>query len=114
MAEELLGFETVELRGQLVDVLRQRSDQRVCTEDFNLVDCLPEGLEYLCIRGYERGRNPDVDAQVDRLLAAKETGVLNLKEVEGVEKCIPNAEHVEGPNNRDKLWRLEENWTGKW
>lgn len=84
------------------------------TEDFNLVDCLPESLEYLCIRGYERGRNPDIDAQVDRLMAVKETGALNLKEIEGVEKCIPNAEHVEGPNNRDKLWRLEENWTGKW
>ena len=34
MAEELLGFETVELRGQLVDVLRQRSDQRVCHRGF--------------------------------------------------------------------------------
>ena len=84
------------------------------TEDFNLVDCLPESLEYLCIRGYERGRNPDVDAQVDRLLAAKETGALNLKEFEGIEECIPNAQHVRDRNNIDKLWKLEENWTGKW
>lgn len=83
-------------------------------KEVNLVDCLPESLEYLCIRGYERGRNPDVDAQVDRLLAAKETGALNLKKFEGIEECIPNAQHVRDRNDIDKLWKLEENWTGKW
>ena len=83
-------------------------------KEVNLVDCLPESLEYLCIRGYKRGRNPDVDAQVDRMLAAKETGALNLKEIEGIEKCIPNALHVRDRNNIDKLWKLEKNWTGKW
>lgn len=74
-----------------------------------LVDCLPENLEYLCVRGYEKGENPEHDEQMNALMAFYQSGSSQLKEVKGFEKLIPHAEDVNDPDGDDHLlWSLEE------
>ncbi|OOF97554.1 hypothetical protein ASPCADRAFT_129234 [Aspergillus carbonarius ITEM 5010] len=54
--------------------------------EVDLVDCLPSRLEYLRVRGYERG---DTDT-LDRMLAGVESKRLPaLRTVEGIHECIP-------------------------
>ncbi|KAF7593571.1 hypothetical protein BBP40_011191 [Aspergillus hancockii] len=70
-------------------------------KDFRIAECLPENLEYLLIRGYERGRNEDFDAQLDSLLAFQRSGLFSLSALKRIEEFIPNAEHVEDPANSE-------------
>ncbi|KAF7137024.1 hypothetical protein CNMCM5793_006828 [Aspergillus hiratsukae] len=93
--------------------------------DVPLVEYLPPNLEYLCIRGYEKGtggtgahapirhqRWKHHDAQIDTLKALVESGSTSLKEIHGVDRCIPNAEDVEYPSEEsDMLWRLYDGWS---
>lgn len=75
---------------------------------FMLVDCLPENLEYLYIRGYERGLNVNWDIQMDHLFAYYKSGNSKLKVLVGIEKMIPNAEDLEEPIRPKSLrWTLE-------
>ncbi|GLI77788.1 hypothetical protein PoHVEF18_006082 [Penicillium ochrochloron] len=72
------------------------------------VDCLPENLENLCIRGYQRGLNENWDAQVDALLAHYKSGKSNLKSLTGIEEMIPNAVDLKEPiRPRNMRWTLE-------
>jgi hypothetical protein len=34
-----------------------------------LAECLPDNLSYLCVRGYQRGKKSEWDAQIDALKA---------------------------------------------
>ncbi|KAJ5780220.1 hypothetical protein N7457_005380 [Penicillium paradoxum] len=78
-------------------------------EKVNLVDCLPDNLEYLCVRGYQKGENSEHDEQMDALMAFYKSGSSQLKGLEGVEKLIPNAEPVEHPDDDSHLlWSLSE------
>ncbi|KAJ6150405.1 hypothetical protein N7471_001604 [Penicillium samsonianum] len=78
-------------------------------DKLDLVDCLPVGLEYLCVRGYEKGENKEHDEQMDALMAFYKSGSSQLKEVKGIDELIPNAEVVHDPDNDDHLlWSLEE------
>ncbi|KAJ5437526.1 hypothetical protein N7445_006070 [Penicillium cf. griseofulvum] len=75
----------------------------------NLVDCLPVGLEYLCVRGYQKGENEEHDEQMDALMVFYKSGTSQLKEVKGVDKVIHNAETVQYPDdNPHLLWSLSE------
>ncbi|KAJ5808006.1 hypothetical protein N7474_009275 [Penicillium riverlandense] len=77
-------------------------------EQVMLADCLPDNLEYLCIRGYQRGEIEKCDAQIDALMAAYKSGLTGLKEIRGVEEMIRYAENVEDPDeDGDLLWTLE-------
>ncbi|KAJ5364792.1 uncharacterized protein N7496_010505 [Penicillium cataractarum] len=77
-------------------------------EPLMLRDGLPKSLEYLCIRGYERGHCEKWDAQIDALMAFYKSGLSNIKEIKGVEETIPNARNVERPDDEeDSLWTLE-------
>lgn len=58
-----------------------------------LPDCLPDSLEYLCIRGYQAGETVDHDIQVDALMDYFESGLSPLKEIEGVDEMIPHAKN---------------------
>ncbi|KGO73222.1 hypothetical protein PITC_003100 [Penicillium italicum] len=79
------------------------------SEKLDLVDCLPVGLEYLCVRGYQKGENEGHDEQMDALMTFYKSGSSQLKEVKGVDELIPNAEMVKDPDNNDHLlWSLEE------
>jgi hypothetical protein len=60
-----------------------------------LVEYLPPNLEYLCIRGYEKGKRKHNDTQMDALKALVESGSTSLKEIHGIDECIPNAEDIE-------------------
>lgn len=74
-----------------------------------LMDCLPDSLEYLSIRGYEKGANEAHDTEVAALMARFESGSLRLKEIKGVDKIIPNGYNVENPDkDYHLLWSLEE------
>ncbi|KAJ6030717.1 uncharacterized protein N7446_000219 [Penicillium canescens] len=74
-----------------------------------LVDCLPDSLEYLCIRGYEKGESEEFDRQVDALMASYESGSSNLKEIKGIMEMIPSSANVDNPDDDyDLLWSLEE------
>ncbi|KAF4414866.1 hypothetical protein FACUT_13892 [Fusarium acutatum] len=53
---------------------------------FRLVDMLPPSLEYLCLYGYTRGENPDVDEHVDELLDKRGEKLPNLKVVRGIDE----------------------------
>lgn len=76
----------------------------------DLVDCLPDSLEYLCIRGYRRGRNKKHDARLDRLLKAQKAGTSKLKGIEGIGKYIRQGKHARylDPDDHDpvSLWKL--------
>lgn len=88
---------------------------RAKSEEVMLADSLPDSLEYLCIRGYHRGKNPDHDAQIDALMDRFKSGSLSLKEVRGVDGMIPNAEIVEDPDhNEELLWSLEDAGYGEY
>jgi hypothetical protein len=83
-------------------------------ENFSLVDRLPENLKSLCIRGYERGRHRSYnDSQSDALIAWQKSGTSRLKTILGIDELIPNASHVEDPDDDTHLlWeREEEEWS---
>ncbi|KAJ5184656.1 hypothetical protein N7491_007474 [Penicillium cf. griseofulvum] len=74
-----------------------------------LIDCLPDSLEYLSIRGYQKGANEAHDKEVAALMVRFESGSLRLKEIKGVDEIIPNGCNVENPDKDDHLlWSLEE------
>ncbi|GIK06643.1 hypothetical protein Aspvir_002293 [Aspergillus viridinutans] len=78
----------------------------------SLVEYLPPNLEYLCIRGYEKGKRRHNDPQMDALKALVESGSTSLKEIHGVDECIPNAEDIDSPDNYpDLLWKLSDEWS---
>ncbi|OQE34808.1 hypothetical protein PENCOP_c015G01691 [Penicillium coprophilum] len=78
-------------------------------EKMDLVGCLPAELEYLCVRGYQKGENKEHDDQMDALMAFYKSGSSQLKEIEGIDDVIPNAQDVQDPDdNAHLLWSLEE------
>ncbi|KAK1996004.1 hypothetical protein LX36DRAFT_135348 [Colletotrichum falcatum] len=55
---------------------------------FRLVDALPPGLEYLCLYGYRKGRNSDVDSHIEELLEKRAERLPRLTEIRGVEQTV--------------------------
>lgn len=70
---------------------------------FLLPDVLPESLEYLCIRGYEKGKCKVWDTHIDALVASFVSGSSGIKEITGIEEMIPNSESVDNPDDDDHL-----------
>ncbi|KAI1170548.1 hypothetical protein F4777DRAFT_568746 [Nemania sp. FL0916] len=68
---------------------------------FRLIDALPRSLEYLLIRGYERGAIARYDSQIDEFLLAKQDRLPLLKELHGIEKTVPIAESVDNPDEEE-------------
>ena len=79
---------------------------------FRLAEALPKSLEYLLIRGYERGYVKEYDSQIDELLLNIETCLPLLKELHGVHEYIPNAVAVDNYED-DELWKPEVS-NGEW
>lgn len=84
------------------------------SEDINegkektIADCLPDCLEYLCVRGYVKGENQKADEQMGALTALYQSGSSSLKELVGIEETIPSAEHVNDPDGDSHLlWSLD-------
>ncbi|KAJ8109268.1 hypothetical protein ONZ43_g6179 [Nemania bipapillata] len=75
---------------------------------FRLIDALPKSLEYLLIRGYERGTVEQYDSQIDELLRLKQDRLPMLAELHGIDETIPIGLSVENPDeNSDELWEPE-------
>lgn len=68
-----------------------------------VVDCLPVSLEYLCVRGYEKGIKQEHDEQMDALMRAWKSGQSQLKELRGIDEIIPHASHVSDPDGDEHL-----------
>ncbi|RWA05050.1 hypothetical protein EKO27_g10055 [Xylaria grammica] len=79
-----------------------------------LLGALPKSLEYLLIRGYERGKVKRYDDQIDEFLLVKQDRFPLLKEVHGINETIPIAASVEDPDGNDgQLWRppnMDDEW----
>lgn len=54
-----------------------------------------------------------LEEQLAKLMAEKDEKLPRLAVVEGIEELIPNGETVEGPKNKDKLWKgdTDDEWT---
>ncbi|KAF5568014.1 hypothetical protein FPHYL_2948 [Fusarium phyllophilum] len=61
---------------------------------FRLVDMLPPSLEYLCLYGYTRGENPDVDEHIDEFLAQSGDNLPNLKVVRGIDERMRDVKDI--------------------
>ncbi|KAK5723293.1 triosephosphate isomerase [Elasticomyces elasticus] len=59
---------------------------------FQLVNALPQSLEYLLIRGYTRGKVARYDEAIDELIALRADRLPALQEIHGIEECVPSAE----------------------
>ncbi|CAG8247981.1 hypothetical protein PENNAL_c0009G05047 [Penicillium nalgiovense] len=82
--------------------VRENNEPR---QPFLLPETLPESLEYLCIRGYEKGKCKLWDTHIDALVTSFVSGSSGIKEITGIEETIPNSEDVEDPDNdEDLLW----------
>lgn len=79
---------------------------------FRLIDTLPPNLEYLCIRGYYIGADEIHTDQVSEFMQHRARRLPQLREVAGVERFIPSAEHVCDPDGNPELLFPEdaENW----
>ncbi|CAG8939267.1 unnamed protein product [Penicillium salamii] len=80
--------------------VRENNEPR---QPFLLPEVLPESLEYLCIRGYEKGKCKQWDTHIDALLASFVSGSLGIKEITGIEEMIPNSEDVDNPDDDENL-----------
>ncbi|KAJ6022107.1 hypothetical protein N7540_007611 [Penicillium herquei] len=76
-------------------------------EKTRLLEGLPDNLETLCIRGYQRGQFPKWQAEIDDLMLAFRSGSTKLKEIRGIEENIPGSEHAAFPDE-EWLWTLNE------
>ncbi|KAE8136338.1 hypothetical protein BDV38DRAFT_272161 [Aspergillus pseudotamarii] len=99
-----LGIHTLMYYAQGVNLAKR--------ERCRLADCLPPNLEYLLIRGYRKGQDEIHDAQIDSLVAWKNSGLSSLTEIQGITECIPHAEDVGNPDDEDApLWERDEEWS---
>lgn len=88
---------------------QQQQQRLIRSPPFRLVDALPPNLEYLCLYGYVRGTNPDVDQHVDDLLARMAERLPKLKELRGVSEMEPSLGDLYDENmDEEELWRRPE------
>lgn len=95
--------------------------ERVYKSEFRLIDTLPPNLEYLCLYGYEKGTDLELDDHVAELIDNKSERLPKLKEIVGVDKLEPGI-LVSRANGRsygsepeETLWqRPDDGLDGKW
>ncbi|RJE20514.1 hypothetical protein PHISCL_07155 [Aspergillus sclerotialis] len=91
---------------------RAREGQPIETP-ITVAEILPPNLEYLRIRGYNPGTDPEYDAQAASLIERSRTHL--LPRIDGLDMCIPNGKSVEDPDNHPELLWADEDWDfGRW
>ncbi|KAK0930051.1 triosephosphate isomerase [Friedmanniomyces endolithicus] len=85
---------------------------------FRLVEALPKCLESLLIRGYTRGQTAKFDEAIGELVALCSEQLPALKDIRGLEECIPSADvevtrrrmvaPVPGEKEEADYWELDE------
>ncbi|KIL88794.1 hypothetical protein FAVG1_08043 [Fusarium avenaceum] len=76
-----------------------------------LIDALPPSLEYLCLYGYVKGENKNLDSHVEEFMQHKESRFPQLVEVQGVDKTVVGiANFYAGYDRLDEedLWKWPE------
>jgi hypothetical protein len=71
-----------------------------------MVDAIPPNLEYLLIRGYEKGENTMWDNQIEEFTAKRAEMFPALKEIHGLDEPIPSAEATLDPRDEDDLYDI--------
>ncbi|KAJ4007219.1 hypothetical protein NW752_007803 [Fusarium irregulare] len=78
---------------------------------FRLIDALPPNLEYLCLYGYVKGENKDVDSHVEEFMQHKEKRFPRLIKIEGIEEIVLGVANLYLDDNsqmEDNLWQWPE------
>ncbi|KAF5678699.1 hypothetical protein FHETE_1140 [Fusarium heterosporum] len=91
-------------------------NQLVEPAPFRPINGLPPNLEYLCIYGYVRGKEVDVDGLIDELLAGKDEKLPRLKVIKGIHEHIPCLGDIHGRGDEpdeDKVY-VRENLKFEW
>ncbi|KAH7001145.1 hypothetical protein EDB80DRAFT_85272 [Ilyonectria destructans] len=76
---------------------------------FRLIDALPPNLEYLCLYGYTKGINEEIDNHVEEFMEKKAERLPLLKEVRGIDETVVDLASIysiDGPE--EDLWKRPE------
>lgn len=87
---------------------RAREGQPIIKTPATLAEILPLNLEYLRIRGYSPGTDPEDDKQVASLIEMSRTQV--VPKIDGLDECIPNGKSVKDPDGHPELVWADEDW----
>ncbi|KAJ4257381.1 hypothetical protein NW762_008500 [Fusarium torreyae] len=81
---------------------------------FRLLDALPPNLKYLCLFGYVKGKNKEVDDHIEELVQHKRDRFPSLVEIQGVDETVMGvSDTYAGDDQKDErdLWKWpERNW----
>ncbi|KAH6898014.1 hypothetical protein B0T10DRAFT_577479 [Thelonectria olida] len=69
---------------------------------FRLIDALPPNLEYLCLYGYEKGSNKDLDDHVEELLKKKNERLPRLREIDGIDKVVLDLGSIYSEDDKEE------------
>ncbi|KAL6413191.1 putative f-box domain containing protein [Ilyonectria robusta] len=76
---------------------------------FRLIDALPPNLEYLCLYGYTKGVNEEIDSHVQEFMEKKAERLPLLKKVRGIDETVvdlASTYSIDGPE--EDLWKRPE------
>jgi hypothetical protein len=73
---------------------------------FRLIDSLPPGLEFLCIRGYRPGEDGYHTSVVSEFMEQRAERFPRLREVQGILEYIPSADLEVPRQNPEPLWTV--------
>ncbi|KPM41161.1 hypothetical protein AK830_g5427 [Neonectria ditissima] len=72
---------------------------------FRLIDTLPPNLEYLCLTGYAKGSNEDIDRHVEEFMEKKAERLPLLKEIKGIDEMVEElGDKYSGEDAEEDLW----------
>lgn len=83
--------------------------------EFRLIDILPANLEYLCLFGYEKGKNLEMDGLVQEVVDSRSERLPRLREIVGVDEPEPGVwlrPEGSGVNDDTSIEDLKEQWQG--
>lgn len=82
---------------------------------FRLADVLPSSLEYLCLYGYIRGQDHELDAHIADFVERKAELLPKLVEMRGVDKTVDDIELIFGSEpHEETMWQgIERDLTWK-
>ncbi|KAM0334651.1 hypothetical protein ACHAPQ_005040 [Fusarium lateritium] len=79
-----------------------------------LIDALPPNMEHLCLYGYVKGENKQIDHRIEEFIQHKEKLFPQLVEIQGVDKTVMGVAHFYAGYDRmdeKNLWeRPEKEW----
>lgn len=99
----------------LVAVVDPNLSMSDAVPEFRLIDILPANLEYLCLFGYEKGKNLEMDSLVQEVVDSRSERLPRLREIVGADEPEPGVwlrPEGLGVNDDPSLEDLKEQWQG--